>query len=395
LLDTLQYQYNTNENPLTGLRLKADYVRKFGDLSWESGYQYRFLSHPGDFLYLDRDLKNDRWVENPEFSNRIELRREIHSLYSQVSGKRNRLSYGLGLRLEYMDRQVQLDQPDTTYVYQILQPFPTLNLQYDLGKGWVAKTGYSRRIERTTTFKMTPFPEREHNETLEQGDAELLPEFIHLAELGLVKTFGDNSFFATGYFRHVQNLINRVNTIYNDSILNRIYTNAGNAEVWGVEMGSNLYPAKWCELALGGNLYQYRIQGELFGEAINTAQLVYSLNATATFHLPTDIRLQAGFNYLSQQVSAQGVDSRFYNPSLSLRKTFLQGRMDLSLQWLSIDLGLLESNEQRITTSRDNFFTTTNYVYEVDRVLLSLSYRFNQPSKQMKFIQSEFGEKEF
>lgn len=395
IADTLQFQYNTNDNPLEGIRLKADFSRKLGEVNWESGYQYRYLSHPGDFLYLDRDFENDRFVENPEFTNRIELTRQIHGLYTQFSGKKGKLQYSAGLRIEYMDRQVNLAKPDTTYLYQIVQPFPTLSLQYDLGKNWIAKGGYSRRIQRTTTFKMTPFPEREHNETLEQGDAELLPEFIDLVEAGLIKNWGNNSAFVTGYYRGVQNVINRVNTIYNDSILNRIYTNAGQAKAIGVEFGTNLSPNDRIQLYLGSNIYQYSIEGNLFGDKINTSNTIYSINANAQFDLASTLSLQAGFNYLSERVTAQGRDSRYYNPSLTLKKIFAKGKYAVSLQWQSIDMGLWESNEQRITTSRNNFFTTTNYVYEVDRVLLTFSYQLNQVSKQMKFIKSEFGDKEF
>lgn len=395
LADTLQFQFNTNDNPLDGFRVKADFSHQLGNISWESGYQYRYLFHPGDFLYLDRDFEANRWIENPLFTNKIELQREIHSLYTQFSGTWKKWTYVAGIRMEYMDREVSLASPDTTYSYEILQPFPTLNFQYELGENWFAKGGYSRRIERTTTFKMTPFPEREHNETLEQGDAELLPEFIDLVELGMVKNWSDNSVFLTGYLRSTQNVINRVNTVFNDSILNRIYTNVGESRTLGVELGSNLNPTPWLQLYLGGNVYRYRIKGSLFGDAINTANTIYSINANAQVQLAPTWSLQAGVNYLSERVTAQGVDSRFYNPSLTLKKGFLDGKLSAMVQWLSIDMGILESNEQRITTVRDNFFTTTNYVYEVDRVLFSLSYRLNQPSKQMKFIESEFGEKEY
>jgi hypothetical protein len=59
-------------------------------------------------------------------------------------------------------------------------------------------------------------------------------------------------------------------------------------------------------------------------------------------------------------------------------------------------MGLLDTNEQRITTSRPGeFFTTTNYVYEVDVVMLNLSYSFNRTKSKAKFIDSEFGKKEF
>lgn len=393
--DSLQYQFNTNDNPLDGWRFKLDYERKLKGAKWSSGYQYRYLSHPGDFLYLERDFEQKTWITNPEFSNRIELKRQIHALYSQLSGQQGRLSYTAGLRLEHMERSVSTASPDTTFELQRFSPFPSLNLLYAFDQGWSLKAGYSRRIQRTTTFKMTPFPEREHSETLEQGDAELLPEFIDVAEIGLVKQFGDNSVFATAYYRHVQNIINRVNTVYNDSILNRIYTNAGTAQALGLEVGSNLYPTDFLKLYVGTNVYRYQIQGTLFGDAINTSNIIFSLNANTDVSLPFDMSMQAGLSYLSERITAQGRDSRFYNPSLVLRKKFPKKGLTFSLQWQNIDLGLLASNEQRITTVRDNFFTTTNYVYEVDVLLIGLSYQLNQASDNMKFIDSEFGKKEF
>ena len=100
-------------------------------------------------------------------------------------------------------------------------------------------------------------------------------------------------------------------------------------------------------------------------------------------------------NYLSETITAQGRDSRFYNPSLTLRKTFRDKRFALALQWQNIDLGLLDSNEQRITTVRNDFYTTTNYVYEVDVVQLNFTYQLNQSTKKIDLPQSEFGKKEF
>ncbi|MCB0628256.1 MAG: TonB-dependent receptor [Saprospiraceae bacterium] len=394
-LDTLQLQYNDNDNPLDGYRLQMDFSSKLGVAKWESGYQFRYLNHPGDFIYLDRNFDTGTWEENSLFTNRIELKRQIHSVYSQLSGSVGKLQYAGGLRLEYFNRQVDIAKPDTLYQLDRFNLFPSLNLQYDLGNGLALKGGYSRRIERTTTFKMTPFPEREHSETLEQGDATLLPEYIDLAEVGLVRSWEDNSVYATAYFRKVANVINRVNTIFNDTILNRIYTNAGQARVLGLEMGTTLYPASWWRLFLGGNVYHYRIKGQLFGDAISTANVIYSINATTDFKLSGTMDLQVGLNYLSEQITAQGRDSRFYNPSLSLRKTFLDKKLAVSLQWLNMDMGLLQSNEQRITTVRDDFYTTTNYVYEVDILMLGVMYQLNRQSKKVELPKIEFGEKEF
>lgn len=395
-LDTLQYQFNTNDNPLDGYRFNLDYSSRIGAVTWEGGYQFRYLKHPGEFLYLDRDLENNRFVENPEFTNGILLRRDVHAAYSQVSGAAEKLEYALGLRLEYFDRSVRLNRPDTTYRLDRLSLYPSANLQYRFSDGWRAKAGYSRRIDRTTTFKMTPFPEREHNETLEQGDAELLPELTDLFELGLVTNFGDNSAFATAYYRHTRDVINRVNTVYNDTILNRIYTNVGDADAVGLELGLMLFPTgKDWRVSLGGNVFRYQIQGEVFGDEVDTGNWVYSLNATTDLPFFQIADLQLGLNYLSERVTAQGRDSRFFNPYLNLRREFPEQRLTLTFQWQNISLGLWDNNQQRITTSKPDFFTTTNYVYEPDILRLGVGYQFTKLNNKAKLPKSEFGDKEF
>ncbi|MEM9525816.1 MAG: outer membrane beta-barrel family protein, partial [Bacteroidota bacterium] len=395
-LDTIQYQFNTNDNPLDGYRFNLDYRSKLGTASWESGYQFRYLKHPGEFLYLDRDLENNRFVENPEFTNGILLRRDVHAAYSQVSGVAEKLEYAVGLRLEYFDRSVRLNRPDTTYRLDRVSLYPSVNLKYRLSDAWSARAGYSRRIDRTTTFKMTPFPEREHNETLEQGDAELLPELTDLFEVGLITNFGDNSAFATAYYRYTRDVINRVNTVYNDTILNRIYTNVGNADALGLELGLTLFPTSndW-RVYLGGNVFRYQIQGEVFGDEVDTGNWVYSLNATTDLPFFQLANLQLGLNYLSERVTAQGRDSRFFNPYLNLRREFPEQRLTLTFQWQNISLGLWDNNQQRITTSKPDFFTTTNYVYEPDILRLGVGYQFTKLNNKTKLLKSEFGDKEF
>ena len=102
------------------------------------------------------------------------------------------------------------------------------------------------------------------------------------------------------------------------------------------------------------------------------------------------------FNYLSDRVTAQGTDSRFYSSNLTFQKSFFDKRLTATLQWQNIDMGLFDANEQSITTFRPNdFFTTTKYVYEVDMIILNLSYTFKNGSNKSKFIDSEFGEREF
>lgn len=152
-------------------------------------------------------------------------------------------------------------------------------------------------------------------------------------------------------------------------------------------------------------MYNYAIDGVLnFNHRdgvsrsydIDTESTIYSFNLNSTYSFWENASLQFTFNYLSARNTAMGEDSRFYSPNLAFRKTFLDNRLTATLQWQNIDMGLLNTNEQRITTSRpDQFYTTTNYVYEVDMISLNLSYTFNTVKNKSKFIDSEFGKKEF
>jgi ferric enterobactin receptor len=396
--DTLQYTLNTNTRPLRGYRLKADYGFNLGAGKVESGYQYRTHEDEGNFVYLQKNRNNGPFTFYPEFSGDVTLRNQVHAVYSQYSSSPDsRLSYTGGLRYEYSTRDLTIGQDAEPYTLNLSNLFPSANFLYKFNDNWNGKAGYSRRVQRTTSFELNPLPEREHSETLEQGDPNLLPEFINLSELGVIRSFGNGSIFATVYHQEIKNAVNRVNSVYADTILNRIYTNAGRARRWGIEAGVDVRPTDWWKVYLGGNMYDYRIKGNLFNNtvAVNNGSLVYSINANTNFSLSKTLNLQWNLNYLSARATAQGEDSRFFSPNASLKKTFMNGKLAATLQWQNMDMGLLRTNEQRITTRGTNFFTTTNYIYEVDVFLVNISYNLNQLSRKNKFTESEFGEKEF
>ena len=232
---------------------------------------------------------------------------------------------------------------------------------------------------------------------MEQGDPTPLPAFIDLLEAGVSKNFNnDYSIYTTAFFRKTENLVNRVNTIFNDTILNRVYSNVGRERAIGLEVGSRLNPSENWSNFIGATVYHNDIKGIFNSQTVDQKAIQYVLNANSTFDFSETTSLKFSFNYLSSRKTAQGEDSEFYSPNMTFRKSFLDGRLVGTIQWLNIDLGLLNTNEQRITTFREGqFFTTTNYVYELDIFLNNLSYSFNKNKNKSNFIDSEFGKRKF
>jgi ferric enterobactin receptor len=395
--DTIQYTYNPYSNPIQGYRANIDYAINIGKGKLESGYQFRTDKQEGDFTYLTKNQLTGEYIIDPQFSSGVHSENTIHAVYSQYSGKTKKLSYIGGLRYEYAHRNLIFKKDPGEHELNLSNLFPSANVLYSLNNKTKLKAGFSRRVQRTKNTELNPYPEREHSETLEQGDPNLLPEFINLLELGLTKDFKQGSVFATAYYQQVTNPIQRVNKVFNDSILNRVFTNAGKANLWGLEAGTNIKPTKWWQLYVGANIYNYHIDGKIFNNtiAINNSDWVYSINTNTSFQLAKTWSYQFNLNYISNRPTAQGEDSRFLSPNSSLKKTFMKGMMSAMLQWQNMDAGLLKTNEQRITTRGTNFYTTTNYIYETDVIVLNLSFNLNQLTKKLKLPSSEFGDKEF
>ena len=394
--DTIQITRTIYKNPLSGYRAKLDYARKWGIGTLEVGYQYRFDGQNGNFDYDTLNVVTKKLLPDADFTSAVKVNNIIHSIYAQYGVQQSKWFYSGGLRYEYSDRKLWFGdsiQPELT----LNDLFPSLQVRYTAPNMWKWKAGISRRVKRTTNTELNPFPEREHSETLEKGDPKLLPEYVTLAELGTEKTFKTGTWYATAYYQHTANIIQRLNSVYADTILNRIYTNATEAVQYGVETGLTLNPTKWWQFLAGINVFESHVSGTIFnGEvSVDNSKVAYTWNTTQTFKLPAKWTVQLSVSYLSLRPTAQGEDGAFLSPNLSIKKTTTNNAWTFQAQWLNMDAGLGISNIQRITTSGKYFYTTTNYILEPDVLQLGISYNFNKKNKKVKLPTSEIGEREF
>ena len=394
--DTLQYTISTTDRPIQNFRTNVDVSLPVGGGKLEMGYQYRYQHDNGDYRYRQQDGNRLPLLVVPAFTGSTNITNSIHSLYTQFGAVSKKVDYTLGLRYEHAVRDVLSLPRNQTFTLTLNNLFPSFNVLYKPKTDLSWRAGFSRRVQRSSNFALNPLPEREHSETLEQGDPNLLPEFVNLGELGMSKEMGRSTLLATVYYQGIQNVINRVNRVYADTILSRIFTNAGKAQRLGIELATDLKLTKSWKLYAGGTVYRYTQAGQLFQNEVIFARAawVYSVNANTTVQVTPSLTVQANVNYLSQRITAQGEDSRFLIPNLSVKKSLMANRLTVMAQWQNIGLGL-PTNEQRITTRGNDFYTTTNYIQERNILLINLSYSFRQLSKQAKLPANEYGNSEF
>lgn len=396
-IDTVQWTNNNYTNPLRGLRISVQHQWKLPHGELLSGYQLRNDRQSGNFEYFATEKPGEAMKIIPEFTGKLNATNRVHAIFSQYDHKRERTQFSLGLRYEYYQRDVLLVHTGVEYPYAVHQLYPSFSLIHSLSDDWSWKFAAARRVQRNNNFELNPIPEREHSETLEQGDPALLPEFTTNIETGVVKKLKKGSIFLNTYYQYTLNPVQRVNSVYADTILNRVFTNADYATRWGAEIGGEGKILPWLRMNSGVNLYRYKISGQVLTyKMINSnSDWVYSMNAGVQADFAKDWSTGLQVNYLSARPTVQGRDSRFFTPHFNLSKAFLQGAIKAQLQWQFIELGNWGVNEQRITTSSNDFFTTTNYIYEKNIVMLNLNFNIHKLSQSSKLPKSEFGEKEF
>jgi outer membrane receptor protein involved in Fe transport len=400
----------TDDTPLDGYRLSIDYNKELNNGNvFSIGFQPQYLENSGSFSYDTLNANTNIWNDYSSLENAIDLTRTIYAGYIDYKGSYGKLNFIAGVRGEYTDQTLDINNPDyfnifnreteSRYEVNQLDWFPTLHLQYNCSDLSNITFAASRRISRPPTKNMAPFLYRRHYEVYVVGDPTLEPEYLTNFELGVDKKIGKQSFNLTGFYRGTDNAIFRVNTIFEeDNVLIRSYTNSGNSKALGAELNSNLVLSSFAKLFLGGSLYNYRIEGDIFGYKEDNSSTNWSLKGNLNLNLTKTLKFTTDFNMQSATVTAQGSNDLFYtvNTALSCSPKKMKG-WGFSVKALDIfSSNITGLNTRAYNTSGDQiFYQETEYTRYGPIVEVSASYSLNWNGKSKKESKNTFGNEQF
>ncbi|TKG93753.1 TonB-dependent receptor [Puteibacter caeruleilacunae] len=399
----------TDETPLDGFRLAIDYTKTFDNESELSfGVQPQFFNIEGGFSYDTLNVASNKWGDVASLENAVDLKRGVHAGYIDYSGKIGKLKYIAGLRAEYTDQSMEIENPDyfniferetkSRYTSNKLQLFPTLHLNYKVSDNDQVTLAGSRRISRPPIKNMAPFLYRRHYEVYVVGDPLLEPEYMNNVELSWDKNIGKQNITLTGFYRGVDNAVFRVNTVFEEeNVLIRSYTNSGNSDAFGAELNTNLVLNSFTKLFLGGSLYNYKIKGDVFGYQEDNSSTNWSLKGNLNMNLTKALTFNTDFNLKSATVTAQGKNDTFY----ALNTAFDYSPEKLKNWNFSFRvLDILHSNVQGLDTRAYNtsgqqiFYQATEYNRYGPIVELGASFTLNMKNKKKKDTKT-FGNEQF
>ena len=404
----LHYRQSDN-TPLDGLRFSADFTRDISpSATLNVGFQPQYFAIAGGFDYDTLNILTDTWGAYTDLENSIDMRRVILAGYADFSGTRGKLRYKAGLRLEHTDQVLEIDNPDYFTIFDrptsrvneqnYLDWFPSLHLSRPVSDAANLSFAASRRISRAPVKNMAPFLYRRHLEVYVVGDPALKPEYINTVELSYGRSIGNHRVTLTGFFRGVDNAVFRVNTVFvEEMVLIRSFTNAGNTTAAGAELNANLELSPKARLFLGGSLYDYHVQADIFGYREDQSRLSWNLKGSANITVATGLRLSADFDVISAQVTAQGRNEMRYIANAAVSYSPPKYRSwNVTLRGLN----LLNSNIRELHTRAYNaegiqiFYQDTEFYFYGPIAELGVSYNLNWKGPVRK-AESEFGRGEF
>ncbi|HDR04068.1 MAG TPA: TonB-dependent receptor, partial [Candidatus Marinimicrobia bacterium] len=364
---------NTESGDDEDWRVKLDYKNPFTEFRiFEAGLQSS-ISYDEESTGLYKwNLLNEKYDYFPQYSHANDYTHIIHSLYSIYRDRLGLLDWQLGLRGEYSYREMKLNTQDTTYLFDRWDYFPSIHVSMPFLDNEQIMASYSRRIVRPRNRYLEPYPTARDAYSVQQGNPDLIPEYINATELSWQHTKGKNYLALELYHRSTENKIEAVQKALNATTMLHTYANVGKDYASGAELSLNYSPARFYTLFLSGNLFRYRVEGEFNDRVFDNQSNNWGIKINNSFFLKTDTRVQLDANYRGPSVTSQGRTEAFWIANLSAKQDFGKN-WTATIQVRDI----FETAKREYTQSGLDFQNTSIFLRDAPIAQFSLSYKFN------------------
>ncbi|MEE9430889.1 MAG: outer membrane beta-barrel family protein, partial [Melioribacteraceae bacterium] len=367
-------QKSTELEPSTSINFKIDYVRPFSeDSKFEAGYRADINSLKSVIDYFLYNTSSSKFEYADLYSTETKNDNNIHALYSMYSNKIEDLGFQVGLRAEYTDRLIKLIKTNESFIIDRFDFFPSAHISYNLGNGNQVMTSYTRRIDRPRGWQLEPFIVWIDPYNVRQGNPSLAPEYIDSYELSFQKLFKKSILSTELYYRINNNKSEYIQRAYEKNVTLRTIENVGKDFSFGTELMFNFDPIPNWNVNLMGNLYNYKVEGELNGRDFKKESFNWRTRFNNKLKITPTTQLQLNGVYNSPTVTAQGERKGYVMFNAGLKQEFLNKRLSVTLQVRD----LFGTAKREYISESFDFYRHSEYTPESPIVMLNVRLNIN------------------
>lgn len=374
--DLQQRSYN-KEGEINRI-FQTDYVHPFGkDGKWEAGLRAGLRDIRNDFLV--EGLQNGAWETVNGLSNNVLYAENIYAAYGIAGNKLNRFSWQAGLRAELSDVATELLQTAEVNERPLyLNFFPSAHIGYELPGENSLQLSYSRRIRRPHFRELNPFSQYSDARNYWGGNPDLDPEYTDAYEIGYLKRWEKASLNSSVYYRHTNNVIERIRTQLSDTASITRPVNLAERDDIGFEFTGSYNPFEWWKMNGNLNLFRSTTKGEYEGQLLEAEAFSWFGRLSSRLTLWKKVDVQASFNYRAPRNTTQGRSKAMYHADLGASMDILKNKGTLTLSVRDV----FNTRRWRSITEGDDFYSEGDFQWRARQVSLTFSYRLNRDKEK-------------
>lgn len=365
--------------------IQIDYVNPLnGKHSIETGMKYIFRDNSSRADHTFFDVEENRWKPDLNRKNDLDHSQYIASGYAGYSFKTGKMGLKVGLRGEQTNQEIHFmsNELDTIVKTNFFDMVPSVALSYQLGMTQTLRGGYNMRISRPGIWYLNPYINDVDPNNISYGNPRLDAEQQHNFNLNYGTFSQKLNFNATLSYSFAKNAVTSYSFI-REGVTHSTYDNIGRNQ----SVGTNLYvswtPVQMIRTYINGGVNYTDIQSTEDRSLRNSGFSGRAFGGL-TFTFPNDFRVGVNGGTFMSRVQLQTKQSPFYVYSFSMMKSFLDKKLDVSLNMQNL------FSEHRIvssTTTGDGFWQESVSKRPVRNLRLSVTYRFGDLKTSMKKVQ--------
>ncbi|HRX01025.1 MAG TPA: outer membrane beta-barrel family protein, partial [Cyclobacteriaceae bacterium] len=309
----------------------------------------------------------------------------IPAVYGNYRYEVKKLEAELGLRIEYVDLQYEVDPNHNTYTsdgYDYFQPFPNFRLTYNLNDRNKLSAFFNRRVDRPDEVDIRIFPKYDDAEIIKVGNPGLSPQFTNAIELGYKNERDQGYYYGAVYHKMSDGTITRIATTDGTStLIYNISQNAGKSYNTGLEIVAAGKLSRRISMNLNLNGYynqidRFTVLNQYPVSTLFTAEkqdiFSGSVKLNTAFDFSDTFSMQLTTIYLAPDIIPQGKIKERFSVDVGVKRSVQKGRGELFANASDLfNTMIIKKSIEGSTFS----YTSSDY-YETQVVRLGYQYKF-------------------
>lgn len=364
---------------------QADYVNPLTKKhTIEAGMKYILRNNSSRGTYTFYDVTSTSWLNDPLRKNDIDHKQGITSGYAGYSFKTGKMGLKAGLRGEHTNQRIHYmsAKNDTVINTQFFDVVPSFTASYQLGMTKTLRGGYNMRISRPGIWYLNPYVNDQNPINISYGNPKLDAELQHNFDVNY-GSFSQKLNFNVGVnYSFSQNSISSYSFV-KDGITHNTFDNIGKNQRIGLNTYLSWTPTQAVRMNLNGSIDYINIESTE-NKILRNSGFSGRAFSGITFTLPKDVRISFNGGFFTGRVQLQSKQSAFYFYSTSLMKSFLDKKLDVSL---NASNPFTEYSSHKLSTTGSGFSQSNLFQRPMRNLRLSATYRFGDLKSSIKRVQ--------